>query len=170
MADIIKAYRQSVGAMRFIGKKYLNGDRVNGFFGHKWDEWHMNGWFGAIEKQIGGSLKSVYEDGDAYIGLMREEHGNFDGFEYWIGIFTPENTAVPDGFEFIDFPKSELGVCWVYGNETEVFGLEGMCADRLTSDGYKIVTNWCFERYVCPRFTTPDENGKVVIDICFYID
>ena len=24
--------------------------------------------------------------------------------------------------------------------------------------------NWCFERYQCPRFTAPDENGNVILD------
>ena len=35
MVEIIKTYRQSVGAMRFIGKKYGDGDRVDGNFGCK---------------------------------------------------------------------------------------------------------------------------------------
>lgn len=28
---------------------------------------------------------------------------------------------------------------------------------------------WFFERYVCPRFTTPDAEGKVTLDICHFI-
>ena len=24
--------------------------------------------------------------------------------------------------------------------------------------------DWCFERYNCPRYTTPDENGNVILD------
>ena len=24
--------------------------------------------------------------------------------------------------------------------------------------------DWCFERYNCPRFTTPDEKGNVILD------
>lgn len=24
--------------------------------------------------------------------------------------------------------------------------------------------DWCFERYNCPRFTMPDENGNVILD------
>ncbi|MCL2665435.1 MAG: hypothetical protein FWE82_07475 [Defluviitaleaceae bacterium] len=71
MAEIIKTYRQSIPAMRFIGKKYEDGDRVNGSFGAKWGEWFANGWFGEIERQIDGDMKNIYEDGDAYIGLMR---------------------------------------------------------------------------------------------------
>jgi len=171
MAEIIKAYRQNVEAMRFIGKKYGDNDRVDGMFGAKWGEWFQNGWFGIIEKQISINIREIYEDGDAYIGLMRE---NEEGaFEYWIGIFMPENTAVPEGFDYIDFSKGELGVCWIYGKEDEVYGLEGSCGERLEEEskkeGFEVNTDWCFERYVCPRFTTPDDKGNIILDICFYL-
>ena len=166
MAEIIKTYKQSVGAMRFIGKKYGDSDRVDGMFGAKWGEWFQNGWFDVIEKQIDKKIIEIYEDGDAYIGLMRENEAS--AFEYWIGIFMPENTAVPAGFDYIDFPKGELGVCWIYGKEDEVFGLEGQCGERLEKE-FDINSEWCFERYGCPRFTTPDEKGNIILDICFYL-
>ena len=168
MAEIIKVYKQSINAMRFVGKKYDDNDRVNGNFGAKWDEWHTNGWFGEIEKQINVSLKDINEDGDSYIGLIRGGHDN--PFEYWIGIFLPEGTTVPDVFTCLDFPASELGVCWIYGKEDEVFMLEGKCGKRLEREGFNVNTEWCFERYNCPRFTTPDEQGNIILDICFYLN
>ena len=167
MAEIIKVYRQRIGAMRFIGKKYTDDDRVNGDFGSKWGEWHSNGWFAEIEKQIDGRAGKIHEDGDAYIGRMRGGHG--EPFEYRIGMFTPGDTAVPDGFDYIDFAAGELGVCWVYGKEDEVFMLEGRCGERLEAEGFDVLTEWCFERYACPRFTTPDEKGNIIIDICFFV-
>ncbi len=94
MAEVIKTYKQSMPATRFIGKKYGDGDRVNGFFSAKWGEWHQNGWFADIEKAPGFKAAS-FEDADAYIGMMRWKSG--EPFEYWIGIFTTEGTAVPDG-------------------------------------------------------------------------
>jgi hypothetical protein len=81
----------------------------------------------------------------------------------------PSDTTVPDGFQYVDFPACDLGVCWVYGKEHEIFGHEGMCAERLVADGFEIAGKWCFERYACPRFTTPDEAGNVTLDICFFI-
>ena len=144
MAEIINAYKQKIGAMRFIGKKYGDSDRVNGSFGSKWGEWFENAWFGAIEKQYSGKLADIYEDGDAYIGLMREDEKGI--FEYWIGIFMPEGTAAPDGFSYIDFPAGNLGVCWVYGKEAEVYMHEGYCGEKLEKEGYKINSSWCFER------------------------
>ena len=168
MAEIIKTYAQRMGAARFIGKKYTNSDRVNGNFGAKWGEWFREGWFDAIEKQIDNSAEAVCEDGGAYIGLMQGDDKEL--FEYWIGIFAPQSTTVPEGFDHIDFPESDLGVCWIYGKEKAVYGLEGQCGKRLEQDGFKINYGWCFERYACPRFTTPDENGNVILDICFYVE
>jgi predicted transcriptional regulator YdeE len=171
-AEIIKVYKQDVPALRFIGKKYGDKDRVDGMFGKHWGDWHQNGWFGILEKQMAGNLKTIYEDGDAYIGLMRCKDG--DPFEYWIGIFMPEGTNVPDGFEYKDFPKAALGVCWVHGNEAEVYMQEERCAKKLEEEGHEVIKDkedafWFFERYGCPRFTTPDENGKIILDICHYI-
>ena len=167
MAEIIKVCEQKVDAMRFIGKKYSDDDRVDGNFGSHWGQWHLNGWFDAIKKKIDKHIREIYEDGDAYIGLM---HGGHDKpFEYWIGIFMPDGTDVPEGFNYIDFPAGKLGVCWVQGKEDEVFMHEGQCGERLEKEGFDVNTDWCFERYVCPRFTAPDENGKIILDICFYI-
>ena len=170
MAEITKAYKQSVEAMRFVGKKYGDSDRGScGTFGPKWFEWFDQVWFEIIEKQVVGSLKDSNEDGDAAIGLMRDKDGEI---EYWNGYFTPENTVVPKGFAYIDFPKSNLSVCWVYGEENGVFFKEGKCGERLAQEGFEILTdethNWCFERYSC-RYSTPDDKGNVILDICFFV-
>jgi hypothetical protein len=171
MPEIIKTYKQNVPAARFIGKKYGDGDRVNGFFGAKWEEWFQNGWFAVLEKLDG--VGAFYEDADAYIGLMRSKDG--EPFEYWIGMFTPVGTAVPEGFESVDFPESVLGVTWVKGPEWSVYMQEDACAQKLTAGGGKIKNDekgatWFFERYGCPRFTTPDEEGNVILDFSFYME
>jgi len=171
-AEIIKVYKQDVPALRFIGKKYGDNDRVDGTFGKYWCEWHEKGWFELIEKQTNKDLKSIYEDGDAYIGLMRWKEG--EPFEYWIGIFMPENTSVPAGYEYHDFPKATLGVCWVYGKEADVYMQEENCGKKLEENGYEVIkdnenAHWFLERYGCPRFTTPDEKDKIILDICHFI-
>jgi len=28
---------------------------------------------------------------------------------------------------------------------------------------------WCIERYCCPRYTTPDEKGKIIMDCCYFV-
>lgn len=134
-------------------------------------EWFKNGWFELLEDTCGPRVE--YEDGEAQIGLMRWKEG--DPFEYWIGYFFPEMTEVPEGFSYVDFNASDLGVAWVYGKENEVYGLEHLCAERCLDKGFNIITDeegalWFFERYVCPRFTSADEQGKVILDICHFVE
>jgi len=171
-AEIIKVYKQEVPALRFIGKKYGDKDRIDGMFGKYWGDWFQNNWFTDIEKQFGGSLETLYEDADACIGLMRWKDG--EPFEYWIGKFMPEGTNVPNGFEYHDFSRAKLGVCWLYGKESEIFGQESKCAERLEEEGYKVLSDsngayWFFERYGGLRWEA-DEKGMVTLDICHYIE
>lgn len=103
---------------------------------------------------------------------MRWKEG--EAFEYWIGMFLPEGTVPPKGYDYIDFSASNLGVCWLQGKEPEIYGKEEECANKLSEEGYAIVTDeagawWFFERYGCPRFTKPDENGNVILDICHFV-
>jgi len=178
MFEIIKVYTQSINPLKFIGKKYDNADRTDGTFevASKWSEWFENGWFKLIEKQITNNPDDTYEDIGAYIGLLRNKSG--EQYQYWIGMFVPENTETPKGFTHINFPKSEIGVCWVYGKEEHIsmngsLDIFHQCKDRLEKDGTHHVHDkdnvcWAFERYTCPRFTTPDEKGNVILDICFF--
>lgn len=172
MAEIVKVYQQEVPATRFIGKKYGDADRVNGMFGAVWGTWFENGWFATLESRIGDAWKGVLEDGDAYIGLMRWKEG--EPFEYWVGMFAPADSEVPEGYAHCDFPAGALGVCWVYGKEAEVYMKEGECGESLGKESMAILADaagayWFFERYACPRFTTPDEQGNIILDICHYV-
>ena len=170
---IIRIYRQHLPARRFIGKKYGDSDRVNGSFGAKWGEFFENGWFDVLEAAAISPIEEGYEDGGAYLGLMHMKDG--EPFEYWIGMFLPPDTPVPDGFESREFAESDLGIGWVYGSEDEIYGRESDVAEALAEEGMRIRTDaagayWFFERYGCPRFTTPDEQGNVILDIGFFVE
>ncbi len=172
MAEVIETYTQEVPALRFIGLKYSDEDRQGGGFGHCWGEWFEKNRFATLEALVDGNTSKTCEDGAAYIGYMRCNDG--EPFEYHIGMFMPEGTEVPEGFVHIDVPKSTLGVGWLYGPESDLYAQEHKCSEKLEEQGYKIKTDekgatWFMERYVCPRFTTPDEKGNVILDICFYI-
>ena len=46
-----------------------------------------------------------------------------------------------------------------------------MCLNELSLRGYKRrEDSWCLERYNCPRFTTPDENGDIILDYAIAIE
>ncbi len=166
MAEIVKVYKEKVPAMRFIGKKYDD-------FGH-WGDWFANGWFDIIENAMGGvdSIRQLWKDGGAYVGLERRKDD--EPFAYWIGMFAQPGIQVPGGFYFIDFPETFLGVCWIYGEEGATHGMTGACAQKLADEGIEIVPDqdgavWSFENCTCPRFTTPDEKGNVILDYCYFV-
>ncbi len=97
-----------------------------------------------------------------------------DEFEYWIGMFFPENTKVPAGYMYTDINSGDVGTCWIYGNEDngEIYGQEAhdMCMAKIKEEGWQVSKDSCFfERYNCPRFTTPDDKGKVILDYCTYL-
>ena len=130
MAEIIKTFKEDIPAMRFIGKKYPN-------FGPMWGEWFANGWFDKLEETMGGvdKITSIWENGGGYVGLERRADGQ--PFEYWIGMFTPANTTVPDGFAYVDFSDVNLGTCWICGKEKEVHNTKA-CKGEVTSQGLEL--------------------------------
>jgi predicted transcriptional regulator YdeE len=170
-AEIIKVYKEHLPSLRFIGKCYTNADRV-GDFGHKWGQWFENGWFEQLEKI--GELKDI-ENG--YLGFMRCNGLDFENtFEYWIGMFFPDNTEVPEGFTYIDLADSEVAVCWIKGKEAEgIYDMHDACIaifqeneiSNFKSDDKNRA--YFFERYNCPRFTSPDEAGNVILDYGIYL-
>ena len=167
MAEIIKTYQEEIPAMRFIGKKYPD-------FGGWWGEWFANGWFDEIEKAMGGTdtILKIWKNGGGYIGLERRCEGQ--PFEYWLGMFVPSDTAVPDGFEYLDFPAIHLGTCWIYGKENEVHDTSN-CRTEIEKNGMHLWKDdrggtWSFENCLCPRYTTPDEKGNIIMDYCYYVD
>ena len=168
-AGIIKVYKQTVPAMRFIGKNYGSGQRPN------WGDAFDCDVFGKIERASGGEEKShlLSEDADAYLGLYfrNAETGGYDG---WVGMFAPPDTDVPEGLGYLDFPEQNLGVCWIYGKLDEVYRLTQQCSAELSSAGMEIRSDekgyiGFFERDQCPRLTTPDEKGKIILDYCYFV-
>ncbi|GHV38757.1 hypothetical protein FACS189490_01210 [Clostridia bacterium] len=172
---LVKSQKEHFPSAVLIGKEYGESDRENGGFGAKWMEWFQKGYFAELDKlnetDIGG--------GD--FGFMTV--GGDGEFKYWIGrLYSPE-TSVPNGYSAIDLPESDTFISWVYGSEKtgEIFGetVHYAVITALGDAGYEIREDcfpnapslaYCFERYVCPRYTTPDAEGNVILDYGFYID
>lgn len=171
--EIIKCYRQSIPAVRFIGKKYGHEDKVDGSFAYHWMQWDENGWFDTIADIAGKeNLQTLYEDGTAPLGFMRFKEG--DSFEYWIGMFVPPDTEVPEGFGSLDLEPSDLGICWYHGTENELYAQEHLAMQRLQSEGMEIQPDKegyinFFERYSEERFLLQDEEGRRILDIGFVV-
>jgi hypothetical protein len=150
---ILEVKKESFPASRFIGKKYTQCPN--------WGEWWQNDLFSILEKN-----ERLFNNGDAYIGAVHI----VDGMpEYWIGMFFPVNTEVSEGFDFVDIEPLDYAVCYLQDKEGsgDFYTMEthNLCLEKLKSLGFKRKEDdWCFERYNCPRFTTPDEEGNVILD------
>ena len=158
-AKIVDFGLEHCPAARFIGKRYM--ENAN------WGEWWENGWFAILEK-----LPPLEINGDAYIGAVRVVNG---APERWIGMFFPMDTVVPEGFDFVDIEPTDYAVFYLYGNPDngELFGMEphNMCLEDLKARGLtRKEDDWCFERCNCPRFTTPDEHGNVILDYAISVE
>ncbi len=164
--EIKKVYKESMPALRLIGKRYTNSDRdTTGTFAGHWQQWFQQGWFGALLEQC----KNLPNGSSDYIGAMRMTQG--ENFEYWIGAFFAAEAQVPEGFEAMEFETGDIGVCWLYGNDKsgELYSREAsdMAMAAMKERGWKFSEKgWFFERYCCPRFTVPDDEGNVILDIC----
>ena len=150
---ILELKKESCPKTRFIGKKY-EGDA-------NWGEWWENNWFAVLEEK-----ECLSFNGDAYIGAVHIVNGMP---ERWIGMFFPSNTEAPEGFDYVDIEPLDYAVCYLYNKEGsgDFYTMEthNLCLEKLKSLGFKRKEDdWCFERYNCPRFTTPDEEGNVVLD------
>ena len=63
------------------------------------------------------------------------------GFEYWIGMFLPQDAPVPEGYEHMDLPEEDCALFWIYGSESsgELYSMsaEALCqAEPLVLEGF----------------------------------
>lgn len=154
----LEVKKESCPAARLIGKKYTGN--VN------WSEWWEQNLFEKLEV-----MECLPFNGDAYIGGVHIVSGMP---ERWIGMLFPAGTKVPDGFEYADIEPLDYAVCYLYDREgsSEFFTMEihNKCLEALTESGFKRKEDdWCFERYNCPRYTTPDDTGNVILDYAIAI-
>ena len=167
MATIQQVLLEDMPAVQLIGKRYTDKDRDEyGSFSSKWHEWFQNGYFDAL-----CACEGIMGVSDDFIGAMRHTNA---GFEYWIGMFMDETDVPPAGFERVFIPAGKLGVCYVYGKDdsTDLFSMDACnaCTRAWAEQGWQIAPDaWRLERYNCPRFTTPDEKGNVILDCCAYV-
>ncbi len=164
--QIVNCYREKMPPSRFIGRKYGDQDRdTHGGFGNKWGEWFADGLFAPLER-----LAIDTPEGGSYIGLMR----CVPQFQYWIGVFCPAGTPVPEGYHGIDFPAMDLSVSWVKGKQEngEVYGAKVHDASVAAGRAIgleQVKEPWYFERYCEPRFCHPDAAGDIILDYCIEI-
>ncbi len=167
MVTILKTQRESYPQVKLIGKRYSDADRDKfGTFGEKWGEWFQKDWFSPLRS--GRGLEGI---SDNYVGAMRYTQ---TGVEYWIGVLMAPEDLAPAGYDEVEIPAGDLGVCFLYGKDgsPDLFGMEAFeaCMAAIKAQGWETAPQgWFLERYNCPRYTTPDEKGNVILDLCAYL-
>ena len=164
-SGIKKVYKQELPALRFIGKKCIEtSEKVNVL--NLLDNWQLNSRFNDIEKQSVIDYKTFFEGGDAYINLIRKKDG--ENFEHWMGMFMPNGTEVPQGYDKIDFPKMTICAVRIYGKRDEIADYEKECLNKLTEEGFAPGnTRWYFRRFNWNKFFGEDVYGKRLLDYCY---
>ena len=74
----------------------------------------------------------------------------------------------------MDFPAMGLGTCWIRGTEKEVHKTKA-CKQAVKDAGMTLWMDagggkWSFENCVCPRYTTPDDEGNIIMDYCYFVE
>lgn len=125
-----------IPTVRFIGKRYNGNESIC----VKWKSWKDNHWFSILE-----NLNSRYAN--TYIGAKRVVNGSL---EYWIGMFFLPNTAVPEGFEYIDIDEINLANFKLQGtaHKATSFETHNLCLAELSKHNMtRFEDHWCFEYY-----------------------
>lgn len=169
MGNLIKFDVKDLPELCVVGKelkinieKHMKGQNTIPAF---WDKCFADGTFAKIEE-----LKDFVYD-DAYIGFMAD-WANGDGyFTYICGMLMKPNCPLPNS-DYIarSLSPTTAAIGWIQGTSTQ-----DVCSTAhadtqkaLEEAGYNSDhSEWCMELYNCPRFTTPDENGNIILD--YYI-
>lgn len=167
--EIKKVERESLPPVKLVGKRFVQESMTQGgSFASGWQQAFQEGWFDTL-----GACKGIPGVSGDYIGAMRMV-GDKGAFEYWIGLFLALDAQVPQGFEAVELPAGDIGVCWLYGNQEngELYSpaASDLSMGALAAKGWKFdERGWFLERYNSPRFTQPDQQGNVILDICAYL-
>lgn len=171
MGELIKFEVKKLPTLKLVGKElrysmdlHMQGEnRIPTF----WDKCFADKIFLPLEKQTG----FVYDKD--YVGVMLDWDKGDGDFSYVIGMLMRYGVDVPEGYYCIDINETNVAIGWIKGkNILDVCSTAHPQTEQaLIDNGYKCDNmKWCMELYNCPRFTTPDENGDVILDYYIPID
>lgn len=168
MAKLIKFEVKQLPKIYLVGKElrydmevHMKGDnRIPAF----WEKCFAENIFSTLEKQ------SDYVYDTAYVGVMIDWDKGDGNFSYICGMLFKEGIPAPEGFVLREIAAGKVGLSWIKGKDTaDVCSNAHVLTEQAIKDAgfpYDKI-KWCMELYNCPRFTTPDENGEIILD--YYI-
>ena len=132
-----------------------------------WDKCFTEDVFKALEAQAN------YVFDDAYVGVMADWATGDGCFSYIVGMLMKPGAQVPSGYICRELKAEKVGIGWIQGKDVSdvCSNAHELTEQRLKSDGHSCANMaWCMELYNCPRFTTPDENGEIILDYYIPLD
>ncbi len=165
MPELVHFSIEKMPAMKVVGRemRHKMGAKENPIPAF-WKQCFEDKTFETIE-----ALGAPALDG-SYVGYMTEYSKEDGMFTYICGIFMKPDCPVPEGFVSRDVTAADVAVGWVQGPEFAIYPV----AHTLTQEGLErakrkpdATADWCAEVYNCPRFTTKQGNGDVILD--YYI-
>lgn len=171
MGEIIKFEVKRLPSLKLVGKEFrynmevhMKGDnRIPDF----WDKCFADKTFLSLEKQA----DFVYDN--AYVGVMLDWDKGDGDFSYIVGMLMKDGVSVPDGYFCRDIDETDVMIGWIKGKNTAdvCSTAHPQTEQALKENGYKCdKMKWCMELYNCSRFTTPDENGDIILDYYIPVD
>lgn len=171
MGELIKFEVKRLPNLKLVGKEirynmelHMQGEnRIPDF----WDKCFADEIFLPLEKQA----DFIYDKD--YVGVMLDWNKGDGDFSYVIGMLMKDGVNVPEGYYCTDIDETDVAIGWIKGKNTpDVCSSAHSLTERaLLENGYKCNNiKWCMELYNCPRFTTPDENGNIILDYYIPID
>ncbi|MFV0399442.1 MAG: GyrI-like domain-containing protein [Oscillospiraceae bacterium] len=171
MAELVKFEIKEFPNLILAGKEIrhdneaqMNGDNPLPAF---WDKCFGDGTLTTLE----GLGDQVFDD--AYVGIMRDWLRGDGMFSYVVGMFLKEGAELPEGFVGYLIPAGPVAVGWIQGNDTmDVCSVAHEFTEKALREQGRTCNNmtWCGEVYGCPRYTEPDENGKIILDYYIPLD
>jgi len=171
MAELIHFETKELPDLVVIGKeirysmeKLMQGDNPLPKF---WGTCFEEGIFGALESQA----EHVFDD--SYVGFMTDWDLGDGDFSYVVGMMMKEGAQIPDGYAVKKLPACKAAVGWIRGDDTAdvCSAAHEMTVGALKEKGHQCETmRWSMELYNCPRFTTPDNEGKITLDYYVPVD
>jgi len=165
MSKLIQLEIKELGAWCVVGKAIQVEMGKENPIPAFWDACFADGTLGTLEAHKDWMLCPDY------VGFMTEWQGGSGKFIYVVGMMMKPGFPVPEG-GFVSYPivSSSVAVGWIQGVSTQdvcmtahEYTNKALEDKGYTSDGLL----WCMELYNCPRFTTPDTHGQIVLD--YYI-
>jgi len=171
MGEFIKFEVKRLPKVKLVGKEI----RYN-------MEAHMKGnnrlpafWERCFNEEIFQTLEAqtefIYDS--AYVGVMIDWDKGDGDFSYIVGMLMKDGVCVPDGYYVKDIEETDVAIGWIKGKNTDdVCSTAHAQTEQALREmgGNCSEMKWCMELYNCPRFTTPDENGEIILDYYIPVD